>query len=320
MKFSQLKRRNFTSLIISVSLHVLVLCYFLSSQTHLNSKIATIVPAKREIKHSIDLSQVRVISPKELKAIKDNLKRQIVATDQTGKKERPLASRFSGASDQVFDRQTMASKNGSFKEAGLGKKDGVQELKTDRAEDKKVADSKKLSKAKNLTLSDLGSFTINLPKEDKKEKIEKTINASQGIAQGDKKVVGLAQNNDFVEDIALGDTTNLNTTENKYYGFYHRIRQRLEQYWGSSIQSKAKHLYKAGRRIPASENLITAITVTLDVKGNILDIKIDGTSGIKELDQAAIESFNKAGPFPNPPKGLLVDGRAVIQWGFVVKS
>ena len=116
----------------------------------------------------------------------------------------------------------------------------------------------------------------------------------------------------------MNNIKNLFLTLTSY--FYHRIRQRLEQYWGSSIQSKAKHLYKSGRRIPASENLITAITVTLDVKGNILDIKIDGTSGVKELDQAAIESFNKAGPFPNPPKGLLVDGRAVIQWGFVVKS
>jgi protein TonB len=114
--------------------------------------------------------------------------------------------------------------------------------------------------------------------------------------------------------------TNLNTTEYKYYGFYHRIRQKLEQYWGNSIQEKAKKLYKVGRRLPASENMITAITVVLDDHGSIVDIKVDGTSGVRELDQAAIESFNKAGPFPNPPKGLLVDGRAIIQWGFVVKG
>jgi outer membrane biosynthesis protein TonB len=44
------------------------------------------------------------------------------------------------------------------------------------------------------------------------------------------------------------------------------------------------------------------------------------TSGIKELDDAAIESFNDAGPFPNPPKGLVVDGKVTIEWGFVVKS
>ena len=72
--------------------------------------------------------------------------------------------------------------------------------------------------------------------------------------------------------------------------------------------------------MPASENLITSVSVTLNDKGQIVDMQIEGTSGVRELDQAAIESFNKAGPFPNPPKGLLVGGRATIQWGFVVKS
>ena len=305
---------------MSVSLHVCFLGYFLASPARFDSKIVPNLPKNKIPHHSFDLGQVKVITPKELKAIKDNLKRQIVATDQTGEKQRPSKAQFSGESDQSFDRQSVAMKNGSFKEAGLGKKNGSETLKPEVAEERKIADIKKTSKPKTLTLGDLGSFTINVPKEDKKVLTQKAASANQGIAQGNKKVVGLAQNNDFVEDIALGDTTNLNTTENKYYGFYHRIRQRLEQYWGSTIQSKAKHLYKSGRRIPASENLITAITVTLDGKGNILDIKIDGTSGVKELDQAAIESFNKAGPFPNPPKGLLVDGRAVIQWGFVVKS
>jgi len=42
---------------------------------------------------------------------------------------------------------------------------------------------------------------------------------------------------------------------------------------------------------------------------------------VKELDDAAIESFNKAGPFPNPPKDLISNsGTAIIKWGFVVKS
>ena len=320
MKFSPTKRRNFISLIVSVSLHVFFLGYFLSTPNRSSLKTVSSYPKNKIPLHSFDLGQVKVISPKELKAIKDNLKRQIVATDQTGKKQRPSSARFSGESDQSFDRQSVAMKNGGFKEAGFGQKSGSEASMAEVQNERKIVENKKSVKPKTLTLGDLGSFTINVPKEEKKEFIEKVVNTAQGISLGNKKVVGLAQNNDFVEDVALGDTTNLNTTENKYYGFYHRIRQRLEQYWGSTIQSKAKHLYKSGRRIPASENLITAITVTLDVKGNILDIKIDGTSGVKELDQAAIESFNKAGPFPNPPKGLLVDGRAVIQWGFVVKS
>jgi len=49
-------------------------------------------------------------------------------------------------------------------------------------------------------------------------------------------------------------------------------------------------------------------------------VRIIGTSGIKELDDAAIESFNEAGPFPNPPKGMIRNGRVTLEWGFVVKS
>lgn len=72
--------------------------------------------------------------------------------------------------------------------------------------------------------------------------------------------------------------------------------------------------------MPASEDLITSLQITLNEKGQIIGVKILGTSGVKELDDAAIESFNQAGPFPNPPKDLLVNGKAVIEWGFVVKS
>jgi protein TonB len=72
--------------------------------------------------------------------------------------------------------------------------------------------------------------------------------------------------------------------------------------------------------MPASQDLITSLQVTLNEKGEIVKVKILGASGVKELDDAAVESFNEAGPFPNPPKDLLVNGHATIEWGFVVKS
>ena len=58
----------------------------------------------------------------------------------------------------------------------------------------------------------------------------------------------------------------------------------------------------------------------MDSKGNIVDILIKSTSGIQELDEAAMESFNKAGPFPNPPSGMVKNGFATLEWGFVVKG
>ncbi|MGZ3788425.1 MAG: cell envelope integrity protein TolA [Bacteriovorax sp.] len=335
----KIRSRYSYALIFSLALHIFSVAYFYrTAQMQTRPDEMAYKNLKNKIPHTIKLDSVKLITQKQLQDIKDTKNKQIVANELNGKKERPKESRFAGEADQSYDRQTMAATNGAFKKAGLGNKQGMENAVAQNSEPalapKKLSQSKKAKDLapKSLSLSDLGAIKISKTEDEEKlqaqalDEMNKKIAAqvkkpaAQGVERGSADTTGFASNNDFVEDIPLGDMTNLNTTEFKYYGFYHRIRQKLEQYWGSTIQSKAKNLYKSGRRLPSSENLITAISVTLDDKGNILEIKINGTSGIRELDQAAIESFNKAGPFPNPPKGLLIGGRAVIQWGFVVKS
>jgi TonB family protein len=336
--FKKNRARYSFALIFSLALHFFAFGYIYNNIQHEQSSKNLALQNISSAPRSIQFDSVKFITRKQLQEIKDSRNKQIVANELNGKKERPKESRFAGEANQSFDRQTMAAANGAFKKAGLGNKNGsptaTAQTQEPAAAAKKIAHNvkSKTLAPKTLSLSDLGAIQITKVEDEEKiqaaaleEMNRKLASESKhasalGLDRGSADTTGLAQNNDFVQDVPLGDMTNLNTTEFKYYGFYHRIRQKLEQYWGSTIQSKAKNLYKSGRRLPASENLITAITVTLDDRGNILDIKIDGTSGIRELDQAAIESFNKAGPFPNPPKGLLVGGRAVIQWGFVVKS
>lgn len=251
-------------------------------------------------------------------------KKQIVNNEETGLKEIPKESKFLSKSNQKYLRETTAKTIASFKEAGKGLKDGakssqkVVRQKQRRNKKEKVVKKVKQTKGKKkIVLSDLNLANNNLQVE--KYSPQKTESAPKGLENGNNKKVGLSQNNDFIEDLPLGDFTNLNTTEFKYYGFFHRIRQQLEQHWGNSLREKVKILFKQGRRL-ASENKITSLKVTLDDKGNILKVYLKGTSGIQELDDAAIESFNKAGPFPNPPKGMIKNGMAVIEWGFVVKG
>ncbi|QDK39988.1 hypothetical protein DOM21_00635 [Bacteriovorax stolpii] len=324
------------SLVFSLILHVGFFAFAVKKIAPPDSFSIPQQVAFTEKKNSIKLDSIKFISPKQLQAIKDARNRQVVANETSGKNERPANSRFLGEKDQTFDRQTMAARNGAFKEAGLGKKSGsestlAQTEPKSRPRPKKMAESRPKALKKALSLSDLGGFKMaevekmqnqaqETLQEMKKKMDEEARAGALGVDKGQLGKNGLAQNSDFVEDVPLGDMTNLNTTEFKYYGFYHRIRQKLEQHWGTSIKDKAKNLYRSGRRMPASENLITSVSVTLNDKGQIVDMQIEGTSGVRELDQAAIESFNKAGPFPNPPKGLLVGGRATIQWGFVVKS
>ncbi len=247
--------------------------------------------------------------------LKDRTKKQIVETEKNNKV--PVReSRFLSEKNNSFDRQTMASRVGKFANKNSATQKSQQRKrqisKKVQRQNKKIS---KLSKAKlkrpgNLKLSDLSMPVEELLKE---ETATETNTSKKGQ-------LSIAQTNDFIEDIPLGDMTRLNTTEYKYYGFYHRIKQKLEQYWGNSLEEKAKRLFRKGRRMPANENKITSLIITLDGKGNIIDILIKGTSGITELDDAAVEAFNRAGPFPNPPRGMIKNGKTTIEWGFVVRG
>lgn len=237
-------------------------------------------------------------------------KKQIVQSEDSASSEKK-DSAFLSDKTRSFDRQTIAKNVDTFNKTGKG-----NSAKTQVAEKTSEAPKKKVD-MKDIKLSDIGMQPYEMP-----QKVERApASASEkGLENGDPTAQGFSATNDYVQEVALGDFTHLNTVEFKFYGFYHRIRQKLEQFWGKSIQEKSHALFRSGRRMPASQDLITSLQVTLNDKGEIVKVKILGASGVKELDDAAIESFNEAGPFPNPPKDLLVNGYATIEWGFVVKS
>jgi len=211
--------------------------------------------------------------------------------------------------NNTFDRQTVARVVDKFRESKVsGNSEKIQ---------KENQQSKKAIKgAKALT-----NLGMGLPfYAGKKVGIEKESTDSDQEFMKEISSMSSA-NNDYVKDIPLADVTRFNTVEYRHFGFYQRIRNQLELHWGSSLKDKAKKIYKSGRKIATDSDFITNIEVILDKSGTITGINIIGTSGVKELDDAAIESFNKAGPFPNPPKDLISNnGTAIIKWGFVVKS
>jgi len=274
------------------------------------------------ITFSLDDPKANLTKIKEQILMREMEKGQVVNTEQNGRKEKPKETRFLGKTDQTFDRQTVAATIASFKEAGKGKRDGVADAHQNETAAPKPMQAKKAApQFGKLSLSDLALTKEQLPTNQVREQNRRELKeAAQGLERGKEGLSGFAQNNDYVEDVALGDMTALNTQEFKYFGFYDRIRKKLEQFWGQSLQEKAKSIYKTGRRIASGNDSITSLKVTLDDKGNILHVEIHSTSGIREFDDAAVESFNKAGPFPNPPRGMIRNGLAEIEWGFVVKS
>lgn len=292
--FKTIQGRLRISVFLSIIFHLIFLQTTFDSPNPLEKK-----PIAKKF-----LVNLKKETPKVRKIEDSKNKKQIVNTENLEKNIKPKDPKYLSEKDNTFERQTKASIVDTFKTAGQGQKN---------AQDNKSAKMKKKSLPKKLSLSDL-----MVAKNDTTE-IMKEMKMKKGLKNGDVNKSGLAQNNDYLEDVKLGDFTNLNTVEFKYYGFYHRIRQQLEQHWGNSIREKAQVLFKRGRSIASADN-ITSLRVILDHKGNIVKIIVKATSGIGELDEAAVESFNKAGPFPNPPKGMMVNGQAIIEWGFVVKS
>jgi TonB family protein len=254
--------------------------------------------------------------PLKLKLIADThqemrSKRQIVQSEDSvlQKKEKDA---FLSDKDRSFDRETIAKNVDIFQKTAKGHSNANQALNRPLASTKKKAVD-----LKNLKLSDLGTPNENFDTREVKRAPASEL--QKGIKNGDPLSKGFSATNDYVEEVKLGDFTQLNTVEYKYYGFFHRIRQKLEQFWGKSIREKSEAMFRSGRKI-ASQDYVTSLQVTLNEKGEIIAVRVLGPSGVKELDEAAVESFNQAGPFPNPPKGLLVNGKATIEWGFVVKS
>lgn len=215
-------------------------------------------------------------------------KQQIVESEDKASLSTPPPSAFLSDRERSFDRQSRARKVAPFNQGG------------------------KRKRSKDLSLAELGAFGASHDP----LKIAAKNYSQRKAGSGN----GESSSSDYLESVPLGDLTYLNTTEYKYYGFFHRIKQKLEQFWGRSIHETAESLMSKGRSIASKENLITSLKVTMNQLGEIISISVEGSSGVRELDDAAIESFNQAGPFPNPPKGLIVDGKVLIEWGFVVNT
>lgn len=125
---------------------------------------------------------------------------------------------------------------------------------------------------------------------------------------------------EYVKGFKAGEQTMLNTREFVFYGYFQRIRERLDRAWQKSLHERlAKYFYR-GRQLASETDYMTQLLVSLDTQGKITKVQIIGASGTTDLDEAATKAFNDAGPFPNPPTGLVEQGQVLVRWDFVLKT
>jgi len=201
--------------------------------------------------------------------------------------------------------------------------------------------SEKSNTVKKETRAKNGNDFRNVPKSAKTQSAKKYLAVSQSklfengfdayasinkksaleLQQYENRTTEASTTNDNLAKIEDDLMTRLNTKEYKYFGYYSRIKKQLNQWWVPNVQQKFTKMARQGRTIATEDNKVTKLVIILNDVGHLVNVQILAESGIRDLDDAAIEAFRSAAPFPNPPKGMIdSDGTVKIRWDCVVES
>jgi TonB family protein len=125
----------------------------------------------------------------------------------------------------------------------------------------------------------------------------------------------------YIQGMKEGEFSALNTKEFVFYSYFERVRRQLDQAWQPILRENVQRLLKAGRHLASNSDYVTRALVTMNSRGEIIRIRVLEESGTQDLDQAAVDALNKAGPYPNPPRGLIdSSGQVEIRWDFILKT
>ncbi|WP_413559655.1 TonB family protein [Bdellovibrio sp. HCB209] len=259
------------------------------------------------------------------------LKNQIVEQNDSINETAPVDTRFVSEKNQTVTKQTVAKEVGAFqniKKAGpqkMGAK-GDGKVKAPKSEvATKATPEQREAIARDLFKGFDPAEALERQKVADRKKA--ASEEGQGLGRGNDELITqegseVSRDNNAIKDVEQGLETMLNTREFKYASYYNRIRRQLNQHWEGRVREKLSKMFKEGRS-PAStgQDRITRLIVVLNNQGTLMGVKVVSDSGVRDLDDAAIEAFRAAAPFPNPPKGIVEgDGTVKIRWDFVLES
>ncbi len=303
MTFKKPMRADIKFVLFSMALHALLVTVLLFTEP------APIASKSEKIEFEIveePTSADATVAEKKKTRTKDVLTKQIVEQQEQINDELDEKTRFLSAFNQKVLQQTQAQRSGEFKNtAGGGKPD------EGRKDGDKKAKSLDRSKRKSREKGELPDLRDLAPK-------FALTPGPRGMKpdNGDP-----SQTDDYLKDVQTGLQTLLSTREFVYYSYYNRIKEALRHHWEPNVREKVKIIYRQGRSIASAKDRITQVLVILNPQGELIRVEVVGKSGVDSLDDAAVEAFESAAPFPNPPKGMIEkDGTIKIRWDFVLEA
>lgn len=289
-------------------------------------------PFKRETTKST----VELMTPDEMNALlaasktrKSNAQQIVTSDEKRINDEKDEKAKYLSKFDQKVVRETRAVKAGKFaNDAGRGKAVAPQvKMAAQPAQDShEPKDSKKAAGEKSqIATFENGDFPI-APKTGlqafnpsfRKLPIVPDPTAVE-VSAGDGQEASATD--DHLKNVPTGLQTMLSTREFIYYSYYNRIKDKLRQHWEPKIKEKFERIVRQGRSIASEGDKITKVIIILDEHGTLIRVQVVSRSGVTDLDDAAVEAFRAAAPFPNPPKGIVEeDGTIKIRWDFVLEA
>ena len=305
--------------LLSVAIHLLLFAFSVWAPKHLLQAVKK------------DIVQIDFVSTPQIQPVHATVPEKLETTQVVDQMEQALNdqksdAKFLSAHNQVVEKQTVAQKRGEFLNSdGQNSQQGTggEKLKTIKMEDIRPKFDIQKSIENKVAQEKLQE---KLNEDDVIKKFEKSQEIAKQQPQQPENKQGQngsqsSQTLDYIKNLDPGLETLLTTKEFVYYTYYARIRRQLNQHWGPKVREKLTKLYQQGRTIASTEDKVTKLLITLDKDGRLLKAQVIGDSGIRDLDEAAVEAFRAAAPFPNPPPGIVdPDGAIKIRWDFILEA
>ena len=137
---------------------------------------------------------------------------------------------------------------------------------------------------------------------------------------GKNLVIGSSSLAEYIPGIKEGGFTALNTDQFTYYTFFERVNEQVRYRWVSFVRNYIASLSDSKLNELAKYQRVYQIEIVLSGEGQYLKGFIHHSSGDNALDITAIDAFQGAAPFLNPPKGLIEeDGNIHLHYSFIVE-
>lgn len=294
---------------LSVGVHLLVLIHKITIEMPFSTSHST--------EEVIELSEIppHLLAP-QVPVAKNSPTRekQVVETEDAGNRKIDPNAALLGEHNQISEQEARAKSVDDFRsKTGTGLKSKSQ------AQD--FASAPTGDEGKSLVQEDKDGISINEAAPQKKAGVKKNW---KSLSLTDLSVNGdggaMAASDDYLPHVATGDRTILSTREFKFFSYYNRVKDLLRQHWKPSIEREVSKMWSKGR-MQNEEELTTKVVVLLNKEGAVQKVSKVGTSGFEEIDEAAVQAFRKASPFPHPPPALIEeDGFVRISWDFILQT